>query len=70
MKFTITTTDGVEINGDTAEGQKFWIEDNGVLTFLDKPEGDLRHAVSYSPSAWAKVSHVKKAGKGRAAFVS
>lgn len=71
MKFTITTTDGVEINGDSAEDQKFKIEENGVLTFLDKPEGDMRHAVSYSPSAWAKVSYVRKTGggRGRAAFV-
>lgn len=64
MKFTITTTAGEKVNGDTAEDQKFKIEENGVLTLYDKPEGDVRHVVSYSPSAWAKVSHTRKTRGG------
>lgn len=70
MKFTITTADGVTLNGDTDAGQEFKIADNGILTFLDAPEEELPSAVAYSPSAWVRVSHTVKARKGGgAAFV-
>lgn len=68
MKFTIHSADGVKLNGDTTAGQEFKIEPNGVLTFLDAPEGDVRSAVAYSPSAWTRVSYSTKT-RGRAAFV-
>lgn len=64
MKFTITTTAGLELNGDTTASQEFKIEPNGVLTFLDAPEGGVRHTISYSPSGWAKVSYITKTGGG------
>jgi len=64
MKFSITCTDGVVINGDTSIEQEFKIsKESGVLTFLDAPEGDKRSAVTLSPSAWAKVSYAQERGK-------
>ncbi|KAA1248798.1 hypothetical protein F0Q45_18630 [Mycobacterium simiae] len=71
MKFTITCADGVKINGDISVGQEFKVADSGVLTFFDAPEGEVRHATAFSPSAWVSVSYPAKASKSsdRKAFV-
>lgn len=68
MKFSITCTDGVVINGDTSVGQEFKIsKETGVLTFLDAPEGDKRSVVALSPSGWTKISYAQ--GPGKAMFL-
>lgn len=69
MKFSITCADGTAIDGDTSVGQEFQIsKETGVLTFLDAPEDDKRHAVAFSPSGWTKVSYVADK-RGKAFFL-